>query len=170
MTEQNAIFGMALALGVAQVKIPFHAQGPMQSELHTVHARRVGKTGVCIALAASAYVTEFWADPPDPNSVRTRTTRYDEQECANLIIEVPSIRRKYVLVVLQSAMQELDALLASHRDDDRVTLEITTKCVLLDADREPTQHYYASTLCWPIRSLKFDWCEIQVPQEQTSLT
>ncbi len=167
MTAQTTIFDMALALGVAEVKIPFNAQGPMQSELHTVHARRVGNTGVCIALTASAYVTEIWSDPSDLNSVRTRTTRHDEQENANLIIDVPSIRRKYVLVVAQSAVQELDALIASHRDDDRVTLEITTKCFLLDEDRQPTQHQYASTLSWPIRSLKFEWCEIPTPVNQS---
>ncbi len=170
MTEESNVLGLSVALGVAQVAVPFHAQGPMQSELQTVHARRVGKTGVCISLTAVAYVSEILQDPSNLNSMRTRTIRHDEKENANLIIEVSSIRRKYVLVVAQSAIEELDALLASHRGNERVTLEITTKCVLLDADREPTQHYYASTLCWPIRSLKFDWCEIQVPQEQTSLT
>lgn len=169
MTETNAFSGLTLKLAMFEKPIPYAFQGPSQCELDTIFSRgHVGpvKTETIVSICARSRIMETPRKQDDPTLVTMKAARYDPKEYGNLIIDIPSLNRKYVIVIEKEQIEKFDEFFTELIGKPDVTLEVTTSTALLDALQRTTEHYYKSTMAWPLASLKLSWAAIDTPPQE----
>ncbi len=156
--------GMKLTIPVRTEKLPWRRQLTSQALLDGVAANSIGQRNeFYISLCARSSFIDRSLIRDEPTSVRLASSRYAPDQYANLIVNIPSLERFYVLVIDKESIASIDALFAEHRGDDDVYLEINTITTLLDHDGRSTRHSYKSSIDWPLSKVLLRWVEIEPP-------